>query len=378
MEWSDMLPEVLGIIAHKHITFYEDYPFFAGVCKSWHSAAIQQASSYYSNGPSSRLPSLMLAEKSEDDEFRELFLLLNKSIRKIRLPQINGKVCMSSCGWLATVGDDYVAQLINPFSCETINLPKVDTFPKFVKTSKWYFGIRKLLLLHNNKSSCSLALPLVVILWGCIEKLGFCRPGDSKWTPVQGGVHSRIYDITYFNGRVYTFDSMSYIRACDIYGENPTELVEVASLPVDVYNKYAGNNHFPQAYILGLDDDERKRLLVVIRKIKETLCGKTYKTWCFQIFEYDLETRKWSEVKDLGNKTLFVGYNSSFWIEDTTSVIKGNCIYFTDDVLVWYLETKNGGGRDMGIYHLADGTIESHFTRESRSHLTPPIWLQSM
>nr|GEY84590.1 hypothetical protein [Tanacetum cinerariifolium] len=224
---------------------------------------------------------------------------------------------MSSCGWLATVRDDYVAQLINPFSCETINLLKVDTFLKFVEASKWYFGIGKLLLLHNNKSSCSLALPLVVVFWGCSVKL-------------------------------------------------------------DVYNKYAGNNHFTQAYILGLDDDERKRLLVVIRKTEESLCGKIYRTWCFQIFEYDLETRKWSEVKDLGNKTLFVGYNSSFWMEDTTSVIKGNCVYFTDEVLEWYIETNNGRGRDMGIYHLADGTIESHFTGESRSHFTPPIWLQSM
>ncbi|GKC35527.1 hypothetical protein Tco_1047911, partial [Tanacetum coccineum] len=236
-----------------------------------------------------------------------------------------------------------VAQLINPFSCETINLPKVDTFPKFVKTSKLHFGIRKLLLLHNNKSSCSLALPLVVVLWGCSEKLGFCRPGDSKWTPVQEGVHSRIYDITYYNDQVYTFDSRSYIRACDIYGQNPTELVEVASLPEYVYNKYAVNNHFTQEHILGLDDDERKRLLVVIRKTylyeddKDSLCGETYRTWCFKNFEYDLETGKWSEVKDLGSKTLFVGYNSSFWIEETTSMIKGNCVYFTDDVLEWYL-----------------------------------------
>nr|GEX83832.1 hypothetical protein [Tanacetum cinerariifolium] len=128
-------------------------------------------------------------------------------------------------------------------------------------------------------------------------------------------------------------------------------LVKVASLPVDVYNKYAGNNHFTQAYILGLDDDERKRLLVVIRKTEDSLCGKIYRTWCFQIFEYDLETRKWSEVKDLGNKTLFVGYNSSFWIKDTTSMIKGNCVYFTDEVLEWTFKTvcltedkKNIGG----------------------------------
>ncbi|GJX46361.1 hypothetical protein Tco_0271551 [Tanacetum coccineum] len=123
-------PEVLDIIAHKHINFYEDYHRFAGVCKSWHSVALYNASKHhYANGPPSRLPSLMLAEKSTDDndkKFRELFLLSNKSIRKIRLPQVHGKIRLSSSGWLLTVGEDHAAQLINPLSRETINLPKVD------------------------------------------------------------------------------------------------------------------------------------------------------------------------------------------------------------------------------------------------------------
>ncbi|PWA96326.1 hypothetical protein CTI12_AA040940 [Artemisia annua] len=115
---------------------------------------------------------------------------------------------------------------------------------------------------------------------------------------------------------------------------------------------------------------------VISTTTKTSLCGETYKTLCFQIFEYDLKTEEWSKVKDLGSKTLFVGYNSSFCIKDTTGVIKGNCVYFTDDVLEWYLETENGGGRDMGIYHLTDGTIEPYFTAASYSFLTPPIWLQ--
>lgn len=98
----------------------------------------------------------------------------------------------------------------------------------------------------------------------------------------------------------------------------------------------------------------------------------------FQVFKYDLENVKWSKVKALGRKTLFVGYNSSFWVEDNTGVIKANCIYYTDDVIELYRGSINGGGRDMGIYHLSDGKIESLFIGESRSILTPPIWLQSM
>ncbi|GJS97624.1 zinc finger, CCHC-type containing protein [Tanacetum coccineum] len=98
----------------------------------------------------------------------------------------------------------------------------------------------------------------------------------------------------------------------------------------------------------------------------------------FHVLAFDLESGNWSKVKDFGRKTLFVGFSSSFWIEDTSGVIKGNCIYYTDDERQEYKYSKKGGGRDMGIYHLSDGTIEHHFTGESYSHCTPPIWLQSM
>ncbi|GKA56926.1 hypothetical protein Tco_0755998 [Tanacetum coccineum] len=101
MEWSEMLPEVLERIALKHIAFYEDYLWFAGVCKSWRLAAA--ARTYHnSNGPPSRLPSLMLAVKSDDDESREIFLFQRASARY--------------------VGKDFASQLINPLSREIINL----------------------------------------------------------------------------------------------------------------------------------------------------------------------------------------------------------------------------------------------------------------
>ncbi|GKC31292.1 hypothetical protein Tco_1038586, partial [Tanacetum coccineum] len=131
-----------------------------------------------------------------------------------------------------------------------------------------------------------------------------------------------------------------------------------------------------------LDDDERKRLLVVIKEgmydnIEDKLLCETYRTKRFQIFKYDLQKDKWSQVKDLGSKTLFVGYSSSFWIEDTTGMIKGNNIYYTDDSMELFRGSKNGGGRDMGIYHLSDGSIEPHFAGNLRSRLTPPTWLHS-
>nr|GEW74292.1 F-box protein SKIP23-like [Tanacetum cinerariifolium] len=83
MEWLDMLPEVLDIIAQKYITCYEDYPSFAGVCKSWRLAA---ARTYHnSNGPPTRLSSLLKVMimglvKFSSSETRASIMLCNSSI----------------------------------------------------------------------------------------------------------------------------------------------------------------------------------------------------------------------------------------------------------------------------------------------------------
>nr|GEW81972.1 hypothetical protein [Tanacetum cinerariifolium] len=263
MEWSEMLPEVLDTITQKYITCYEDYLSFAGVCKSWRLATVRTY--HNSNGPPSRLPSLMLAEKSDDHESRELFLLSNKSIRKIRLPEIYGKTCRySSCGWLLTVGKDFASQLINPLSREIINLPKIDTLSEAIHPIYWQYAILKVVLLLESQS--------MLILWE-FKKLWFCHIGDNKWTSVEHGLDNYfIYDITYFNGQVYTFDLNNTIRACNVNGKDQAVLVHLATLPEDVYYR-----HVFSGYIVGLDD----------AKVE---CGLSHRghVIAFSVFSFDL------------------------------------------------------------------------------------------
>ncbi|GKD92195.1 hypothetical protein Tco_1372032 [Tanacetum coccineum] len=196
----------------------------------------------------------MLSEKIGDEEFRELFLLSNKTIRKIQLPEVYGKLCMSSCGWLVTVADDHSSQLINPLSCEIFNLPKIDTVPRFVETSVLHNSISKLLFLAQSS--------LVVVVWGSGE-LGFCRIGDNKWTTLDDdGWDGKIMDITCYNGQVYAYDCNYNIRAWDVYVEDPNQIVDVTRMPLDEVYACADVD-LGGAYILGLDDGDGKRLLVV-------------------------------------------------------------------------------------------------------------------
>nr|GEZ27112.1 hypothetical protein [Tanacetum cinerariifolium] len=191
MEWFEMLHEVLDIIAQKYITFYEDYLSFACVCMSWCLAA---ARTYHnSTGPPSWLPSLIFLVESKDDKKScELFFLSNKSIRKIRFREAYGKVYTSSCGWLLTVGEDFTTQLLIPLSHEIINLLKINTFPEAIHPLNWEYAI-------------------------------------SKWTYVEHGLDNYfIYDITFYNGQVFTLGLNNTIQACDVNRNDPTVLVDVA------------------------------------------------------------------------------------------------------------------------------------------------------
>ncbi|XP_071695426.1 putative F-box protein At5g60060 [Rutidosis leptorrhynchoides] len=264
---------------------------------------------------------------------------------------------MSSGGWLLTIGDDFVPQLIHVFSREIISLPKIYTFPEFGSTSQWHIGFRKFVLVESSS--------LVVVLWGCSGKLGFCRrEDDEKWTAVVNGQDAMFLDITYYKGRIYSFGCNHQIQACDVSRDQnllATNIVTVSTLPKELYGEwregYLVHKWLSGAYIVGLENGNG--LLVVIREgvydtIQDELCSEIYKTTSFKVFKYDLDNEEWSEVKNLGSKALFVGYSQSFLMEeDSRGVIKGNCIYFTDDVSELYLRSVKGGGRDMGVYDMS-------------------------
>ncbi|GKE62678.1 hypothetical protein Tco_1513045 [Tanacetum coccineum] len=98
VDYTSSLTDLRHCVIQKTIISYDGMVRDAvgGVCKSRRLSA---ARTYHnSNGPPSRFPSLMLIEKSNDQKSRELFLLSNKSIRKIQLPQAYDKAVFM---WLA-------------------------------------------------------------------------------------------------------------------------------------------------------------------------------------------------------------------------------------------------------------------------------------
>uniref|UniRef100_A0A7N2REG2 KIB1-4 beta-propeller domain-containing protein n=1 Tax=Quercus lobata TaxID=97700 RepID=A0A7N2REG2_QUELO len=98
-------------------------------------------------------------------------------------------------------------------------------------------------------------------------------------------------------------------------------------------------------------------------------------TTAFKVFEVNLGGEEWKKLKNLDNRALFLGHNSSVSVKASGfSGCKANCIYFTDNFEIhWSIPC--GGGRDTSIYNMIDGSIEPHYPGESLSCIKPPRWV---
>ena len=107
----------------------------------------------------------------------------------------------------------------------------------------------------------------------------------------------------------------------------------------------------------------------------DALKNSSYGTTAFKVFEVNLGGEEWKELKNLDNRALFLGRNSSISVKASDfSGCKANCIYFTDN-FEKHWSIPGGGGRDTGIYNMLDGSIEPHYLGDSLSCITPPMWV---
>ncbi|KAK2654261.1 hypothetical protein Ddye_014117 [Dipteronia dyeriana] len=90
------------------------------------------------------------------------------------------------------------------------------------------------------------------------------------------------------------------------------------------------------------------------------------------VFEADLSTNNWTEMKDLGNKTLFLGSNSSICIESDGVYFKPSRIFFMDayNMNAHYFNEK-GGYHMIRVYNIEDRSIEPYFMGNSSNRLKP-------
>ncbi|PHT53941.1 hypothetical protein CQW23_08403 [Capsicum baccatum] len=320
----------------RRLNLIEDYLSFGTVCQSWHSAATKN--NFNSDLP--RVPWLMLAEEENNNnnanngdndgsDCRKFFSIYNGMILKKRIPKASGKRCLESMGWLMTVGKD-----------------------------------------------------------DCMSNLSFWRPGDLRWTRIiwdQGLDFAAQVDVTYFNGHFYSVDYKGRVLVHDIARPQPATNV-IAHLQFNCLDRQG------QLYILEslgslfvvvrhgvqtryAEDDGDRFPLTYIRMEGEEK-DEIYGTTNFRVFQVDLAAGKVTETRELGDTAFLIGNNASLSVQASQfSGIKSNHIYFTDDYWETHLFYQEGGGLDMGVFSLADGSIQPHYKGLFLSNICPPIWV---
>ncbi|XP_021803236.1 uncharacterized protein LOC110747260 isoform X2 [Prunus avium] len=284
---------------------------------------------------------------------------------ELDLSEIEGKMCLSSLGWLLTVSKDLKFSLIHPLNHARIELP--DGHPNLPPA--FFEAIRKFVL----SSSPSWTSNYIVMVHG-FSSLAFCRPGEN-WIKVNLSTPILV-DLTYYKGQFYVVDLDGCVSVCEIEdGANQAKLRVVApNFPKEPFGPMMKSRKL--IYLV----ESAGALLLVLCLSNPKICDST--TGC-KVFKVPFSTNgnSWAdmEVKNLGNRSLFLCTNSSSISVEASenSRWKANCIYFMNNKHV-YLRVD----MDMGIFSMDDGQIERPFDKsynvcyKGRHFETSHLWIE--
>ncbi|XP_003602302.3 F-box protein SKIP23 [Medicago truncatula] len=211
-------------------------------------------------------------------------------------------------------------------------------------------GIKVVAVTYHGKNP----LALVTLNCACHPLLFHCR--KECWTPIPC-VSTYFLDICVFKDR---FCAVNKIGRTVAFG--PDYSVELLAEYVD-----GGDMKF-------LVESEGDQLLLV----------DIYDSHCFgfpgedglklDVFRLDEKEKKWVKLASLGDRVLFLGNGCSFSASASDlSVVKGNCVIFSDDAFYDFDQMLCG----MCVFHLDQCWVSplSDYPEYSTSFWPPPEWI---
>ncbi|KAM7267121.1 hypothetical protein ACFE04_009287 [Oxalis oulophora] len=371
--WSDIPEDILCSI-------YARLPIMEvivsnSVCKSWQSMVGARLDGIQFP---SQVPWLMLAEEnnkhglsSSSTGLRSFVDLSSKNIFELYVPETTNRKCFGvGFGWLLTIDIHLQMDLFHPLTRRKINLPHYSTFEKY--NPQYDNEIKEPTNIHFQKAIVTAdpwdpkvqdfnqdCIIMVIYAYG---SPAFAKLGDKTWTDVQLD-YPHQYDVVYYKSQFYFINGYD-VLAYKMDGDQPPSTNHIVRIPTHSHN-----------YLVESEGE----LLLIFRSFENNRPTEVpHLTTSFEVLRlikigkhgYELE-----EVKTLGNRSLFLGYSASFSLSATDlNGYRGDCIYFTDDLLNRFFGKDDCGGRDMGIYNLRNKTFEQLYARESLSFFFPPLW----
>ncbi|KAF9616485.1 hypothetical protein IFM89_029782 [Coptis chinensis] len=333
----DSVPVDIIELIGKRLVDIDDHVRFGAVCKTWRSLKIGYKKSYS--------PWLMLPERDENNSDgeqvhnnnRKFVCLSSGKTFNVYLPECQGSRCFGSpFGWLLTVGLDLNIHLLNPLTRAQLSLPPQRTFPFQSESYIEPSHLRKIVVfkfvmsssMPNSENDC-----IVMVICSQFNSLAFARPGDKAWTEIESPPRQAHDDILFFNGRFYAIQASGILRICKI-------------------------------------DEPVPKTIDLHRIVRQVLFD-----W-FEVYRLDFSAKKWIELTEFGDNSLFIGTNSSFAISTTEYPgLKSNYIYFTDDHAECYY--NGDGGHNMGFYDFDNQKFGSIYVGEDIiSFFCPPLFFR--
>ncbi|CAI9099591.1 OLC1v1036439C1 [Oldenlandia corymbosa var. corymbosa] len=363
-DWSQLPHDIVESIAVR-LDAVEDFLAFSAVCRSWRSFYLIKQWI-----PGSQLPWLMLSDDEKASK-KCFFSLYRDKVYETELPEASGRRCWgSSDGWLVTIGSDMEIHLVNAFSRVRVLLPSATTFQiLFNASANWYELIDKAIVIRKpsqSNDSVNEVEFLVMAIYGPFKQLAFAKPGYSSWINVEETFQHRFLDVACVNDQIFAFSASGNLL-----------LVDVGSRVIEIMPSIPPKQRWARERV-HLEGD----LLMVYQNlyVEHMINHPSVEPVQFQVFKFDFSDKEWIELKDLGDRALFVGDNITISIctADAKFVkCKGNSIYFIGSkVENWWRFDEYLVDRDCGVYNVAEGTVEPfYFGADYPSYYSCPLWL---
>lgn len=374
-DWSELPKELLKVIADR-LASRLDYCRFRSVCKKWHSSCLLSVPLLYSQLPHQVRTGSFRFENSD----RSTFLVARITYL---LRPLNQTISKSSKPWLISVEDLNTGklQICHPLSKFPFrNLPV--TFPKSLNISD--FQVSKLShgfkicfsdgnedVFNDHEFSTAWSdypAPNKVILlsetatsiYDCVPVVLFVSQGGSLVslilkTSQQGHINSKknyqFDDIIKFKGYICALDSEGIAYLIDINDGYNMRIIDTIS------------ERFGYLYA-----EKRRKLLVESFGVLYMVVRNHLE---FRV--YQLNERRWNKVNHLGDRILFISFDSCFFAEAKDFPgCRGNCIVFPKNCFPLY-----SGGYDPD-YELFEGqrrhfTIGVFYLDENRCKIPKPL-----
>ncbi|CAL4979644.1 unnamed protein product [Urochloa decumbens] len=341
--WTDLQPDLADLILRR-LTSHADRVRFAAVCRHWRYVAREYSLP--------RLPPALPWVSFRGGPFETLILKDGDVGERHFIGTKEEAVCHGSFGNWQLFKEQQAGSgiwrsrhsryLRNPLSGATVRLPGHcdkpvclngdDSYGKWFIRKSTDFDISKVIV-------CSDDLVAAIVLYhhlhmGTQQVVMCCRPGMSSWSRGLCNINHWYIDMAFYKGKLYTVTREGRLFAHEVgksgrsaKGKPRVHQIQQVSLAApSSLDEFFTSSFFDMSCYLVTS--HTGKLWMVRWVLPYGNKGEVV----VKVFEADLETSQWLEVKRLGDQVLFLSPNCSKAISTSghSGYPKGNIIYFLD------------------------------------------------